>query len=283
MTLANTKASIFIPNNTETNVQTLLKKTTDLCIGAHQDDIEIMAYGAIAACYGKEDRHFTGVTVTDGGGSPRSGVYAHYTDEQMKTVREEEQNSAATIGRYLAQCNLAYPSSAVKDPTNRTIIEELKTLITNTSPTIIYTHNLADKHDTHVAVTMHVIRALRELKGTIHMPRLIGMEVWRALDWLHDEDKYVADNAPFPNLSAALLGVYDSQISGGKRYDLASQGRRLANATFFASHAVDDYELAAFGIDMTDVVENNVDPCVFIEGHIEKFRSEVADRVKLFC
>ena len=36
---------------------------------------------------------------------------------------------------------------------------------------------------------------------------------------------------------AALIGVFDSQIAGGKRHDLAVLGRRRANATYNASHA----------------------------------------------
>jgi len=38
------------------------------------------------------------------------------------------------------------------------------------------------------------------------------------------------------NLQFALLGVFESQIAGGKRYDLALMGRRRANATYFESH-----------------------------------------------
>jgi len=259
-----------------------LALTTDLCIGAHQDDIEIMAYGAIAACYGKPDRHFSGVTVTDGGGSPRAGHYAAYTDADMKQIRDIEQNTAALIGRYATQINLALPSAQVKDPANRALIDQLKSIIQTAAPATIYTHNLADKHDTHIAVALQVIRAVRELPAP-QRPRLIGMEVWRALDWLCDEDKVVQDTAPHPNLSATLLGVYDSQISGGKRYDLAALGRRLANATFFASHDIDDYESASFGLDMSALVQDEAaDPVAFIEGYIEKFRREVNERVRKF-
>jgi LmbE family N-acetylglucosaminyl deacetylase len=292
MEFANKAAGVFIPVTVGaapgTNAE-VMARTTDLCIGAHQDDIEIMAYGPIAACYGnggtRSDPHtagraFAGVTVTDGGGSPRTGTYAEYTDEQMKQIRAEEQNNAAQIGRYTAQFNLAWPSGGVKDPTNRVLVEEIKAILIATSPQTVYTHNLADKHDTHVAVAMHTIRAIRELPAD-KRPRLVGMEVWRALDWLCDEDKTVLNTAPYPNLAAALLGVYDSQISGGKRYDLATIGRRLSNATFFASHAVDDYESAAFGLDMTPLVRDNPpDAAAFIEGYIEKFRAEVEARVK---
>ena len=261
-----------------------MARTTDLCIGAHQDDIEIMAYGPIAACYGSHERFFTGVTVTDGGGSPRTGMYAHFTDDQMKAIRIEEQNQAASIGRYAAQVNLCYPSGGVKDATNRALIEELTTIIEAAAPDVIYTHNLTDKHDTHVAVALRVIAAVRALPPATR-PRLIGMEVWRTLDWLADADKVVHDTAPHPNLSAALLGVYDSQITGGKRYDLATQGRRLSNATFFASHDVDEVESAAFGVDMAALVTGDgVDAAAFVEGHIGNFRADVLARLaKLDC
>jgi len=283
MQFANQAAGVFIPKTVGVKPASdaeAMARVTDLCIGAHQDDIEIMAYGPISACYGTPGRAFAGVTVTDGGGSPRTGTYAEYTDQEMKDIRAEEQNNAAQIGRYAAQFNLAWPSGGVKDPTNKVLVQEIKAILLATSPQTVYTHNLADKHDTHVAVTMHVIRAIRELPAE-KRPRLIGMEVWRALDWLCDEDKTVLNTSLYPNLAAALLGVYDSQISGGKRYDLATIGRRLSNATFFASHAVDDYESSNFGLDMTPLVRDNPpDPVAFIEGYIEKFRAEVEARVK---
>jgi len=273
--LSNKAAEIFIPSKGSQ----ALSKTTDLCIGAHQDDIEIMAYGPIAACYGSADRHFTGVVVTDGGGSPRTGVYASYTEDEMKEIRVEEQKNAAQIGRYLSQVFLAYKSGEVKDPTNKVLINELKELILACSPEVLYTHNLADKHDTHVAVCLHVIRALREIPLEKRPKRVETMEVWRSMDWLCDEDKIVHDTGAYPNVSSALLGVYDSQISGGKRYDLATQGRRLANATFFASHAVDDYEGIAFGLDITELVNSDADPAEFITMYIDRFKDDVAKRV----
>ena len=277
---SNEAAEIFAPGHADP--ASALSQTTDLCIGAHQDDIEIMAYGPISNCYGNPNRHFTGVVVTDGGGSPRTGVYANYTDEDMKAIRVDEQKNAALIGRYAAQVFLAYKSGGVKDPTNRALIDELKALILACSPEVIYTHNLADKHDTHVAVCLHVIRAIREIPPEKRPKRVETMEVWRSLDWLCDDDKVVHDTGLYPNVSAALLGVYDSQISGGKRYDLATQGRRLANATFFASHAVDDHEGICFGLDITDLVNSDADPAEFIVGYIEKFKDEVISRVKTF-
>ena len=81
-------ADFFVPDGTAP--AEALNRTTHLCITAHQDDIEIMAYHGIVECYGRTDRWFTGVVVTNGAGSPRAGVYARFTDEEMQKVRAEE-------------------------------------------------------------------------------------------------------------------------------------------------------------------------------------------------
>ena len=277
MTLLNPAAELYIPDGTP--LPQALARTTDLCIAAHQDDIEIMAYAPIVQCYGKPDRHFTGVCVTDGGGAPRSGIYANTTDDDMKVIRAQEQKQAADIGRYAAQFLLAQPSAAVKAADSPALVNELREIILACAPEVVYTHNLADKHDTHVAVALQVIRALRLIPAEQRPKKIISMEVWRGLDWLCDADKLPCDTSAHPNLAAALLGVYDSQITGGKRYDLATIGRRLANATFFASHDVDDVDSLAFGLDITALMESDADPAAFIQTYIAKFSEDVNERI----
>jgi len=281
MKLSNNNTEIFVPSGV--SQQTALTQTTDLCIAAHQDDIEIMAYGPVSSCYGKADAFFTGVIVTDGGGSPRSGIYANYSDEDMKAIRVQEQKNAAAIGRYSAQIFLAHESHAVKDAANCAVVDDIKEIIINCAPQTLYTHNLADKHDTHVAVVMHVIRALRQLPAQQRPKKIISMEAWRSLDWLCDEHKVVCDTSAYPNISAALIGAFDSQISGGKRYDLASHGRRLANATFFASHAVDEFESANFGLDITKLINSDASPADFIASYIDSFKNDVKKRIAAFA
>jgi hypothetical protein len=83
-------------------------------------------------------------------------------------------------------------------------------------PRFVYTHNLADKHDTHVAVALRVIEALRRLEGAERPERVVGCEVWRGLDWLMDSDKVLMDLSAHENMQFALLGVFDSQIAGWK-------------------------------------------------------------------
>lgn len=278
MKLHNETAEVYVPNGISGDAA--LARATHMALSAHQDDIEIMAYHGILECFGSDDSHFVGVTVTNGSGSPRDDLYAHYTDEQMQEVRRVEQKKAAQIGEYSAHVFLDYPSSAVKDAANANVLADIKQIITVARPRVIYTHNLADKHDTHVAVALRVIRALGELPADARPERLIGCEVWRGLDWLIDEDKVLMNVEAHENLAAALLGVFDSQICGGKRYDLATMGRRRANATFFASHGVDESNALIYGIDLTPLIHDaSLDPADYVRGYIDRFAAEVSDRI----
>ena len=116
---------IYIPDGLEE--QTAVARTTHLAIAAHQDDIEFMAYAPTAECFGAQDKWFGAVVVTDGAGSPRSGIYADYTDEEMKKVRVVEQKKAAFLGEYSFLALLGHPSKEVKAG-ERAIVEELRTL-----------------------------------------------------------------------------------------------------------------------------------------------------------
>ena len=276
-------AEFFIPD--DVSLESALARTTHLCIAAHQDDIEIMAASPILACFQNEKKWFTGVVVTDGRGSARNGIYENYTDEEMRLVRFKEQRKAAIIGEYSAQIMLDYPSSAVKDGKNEKTVEDIVKIIKKTNPDFIYTHNLADKHATHVGVALKVIKALRNrsdrFSKPVRSPKLYGCEVWRDLDWMRDSDKVVLDTSIQNNLQAALLGVFDSQISGGKRYDLASMGRRLANATYFASHDVDDASGLSYAMDLTPLVENpDLDIQEYVKGFINRFSDDVENLIE---
>ncbi len=279
MNLTMTKAEIFVPDGVE--VKEALNRTTHLAISAHQDDIEIMAYDGIIKCFGKQDNWFTGVVVTNGSGSPRSGLYENYSDEEMMEIRKAEQKKAAYIGEYSTQLLLDYPSSAVKSHSNTDVKEEIKKIITLSKPKVIYTHNLADKHDTHVAVAARVIEALRELPKDMLPEKVYGCEVWRGLDWMNDEDKLKFDVAGHPNLESALLEVFDSQICGGKRYDLATVGRRLANATYAESHGTDDTNSLTYAMDLTPLINDvSMDVNDYVQQYIKNFSNDVERKIK---
>jgi LmbE family N-acetylglucosaminyl deacetylase len=201
----------------------------------------------------------------------------------MQKIRRVEQKKAAVVGEYCAVAFLDYPSSAVKDATNGDVLADLRQLIGAARPRVIYTHNLADKHDTHVAVALRVIKALRELPPEARPGKLYGCEVWRDLDWLNDDDKVVFDVAAHENLAAALLGVYDSQICGGKRYDLATLGRRRANATYYASHSTDESPSLTFAMDLTPLVaDDSLGVEEYLAGYLDRFVGEVRGRIRKF-
>jgi LmbE family N-acetylglucosaminyl deacetylase len=279
MKLKNTGAEIYVPDNTPMNEA--VKRTTHLAISAHQDDIEIMAYDGIGQCFGRNDKWFMAVVATNGAGSPRNGLYADYSDEQMQKIRKIEQKKAAFVGEYSALALLDYSSSSVKDPLNKDVIHEIKEIILAAKPEVVYTHNLADKHDTHLGTAMKVIRALRELPENVLPEKVYGCEVWRNLDWVNDEEKVAFDVSAHPNIAAAVLEVFDSQICGGKRYDLATAGRRVGNATYYASHGTDAAAALSYAMDLTPLMKDKtLDICDYITGYIDRFKADVSSRLK---
>jgi len=281
MKFSRPNADVFVPDGIP--LEAALARTTHLCIAAHQDDIEIMAYHGIAECHSAAERWFAGVVVTDGSGSPRAGKFADCTDEQMKVVRRDEQRHAARIGQYSAMLQLAQPSTVVKSARSAEVRADLLGLISATNAHTVYLHNPADKHDTHVAVFLRSLEALRSLPKERRPKQVYGCEVWRDLDWLLDEDKHVLDNSAHPRLAAELVGVFESQIVGGKRYDLAVAGRRLANATFFTSHATDQATALAWAMDLTPLVQDDeLSVADFTLAYVDRFRADVAARIRKF-
>ncbi len=279
MKFTHSDADIFIPDSLP--LEAALARTTHLAIGAHQDDLEFMALHGILECYQRSDRWFTGITVTDGRGSSRILDYSGYSDDQMQAVRQQEQRKAAFVGEYAAAIQLGFPSSAVKSAHSQPVVDDLRQILGAMRPQIVYTHNLADKHDTHIGVVIGVIEALRSLPGDTLPQKVYGCEVWRNLDWLVDEDKVLLDVSRRENLSTSLMGIFDSQISGGKRYDLATIGRKRANATYLASHHSDQAKLLEYVMDLTPLIQDpKLDPLSFIDRHLDHFVSDVRMRLK---
>ena len=184
------------------------------------------------------------------------------------------------LGEYGAQLLLGYSSKQVKDKSDTEIIIELKEIYKETKPKYVYLHNLADKHETHVATALKAIQALRQLNTDELPEKVYGCEVWRNLDWLNDDEKMYLDCSAHPNLSRALSSVFDSQIVGGKRYDLAAEGRRLANATFSESHACDTYSMLNYAMDLTPLIKGkSLDIADYVAGYIRRFENNVRENI----
>jgi LmbE family N-acetylglucosaminyl deacetylase len=272
------KAEVFVPDRRA--VPAAIARTTHMGVVAHPDDLEIMAWPAIRDCFGQDELWFLGVVATTGSGSARSGPYAALRDEEMVTLRMREQKKAALIGEYGAVVLLDYGSDDVKASGRSSLVEDVTSVLQVARPSVVYTHNLADRHGTHVGVALATIEACRRLPEQERPERVLGGEVWRDLDWLTDGDRVAEDAAGRENLAAALIGVFDSQITGGKRYDLAVIGRRRAHATYDDPHRVDATSALSLAMDLTPLVRDaSIDPAAYAQGLIDRFASDVRDRI----
>ena len=281
MKLNGPKAEIWVPDGA--SEADALRRVTHLGIAAHQDDIEIMSMEGILKGFGSSKEWFMAVIVTNGAGSPRDGLYGNYTDEEMQVVRRLEQKKAAFVGEYSAVAFLNHSSSTIKNAADAAPRQDIKAILEATKPRVVYTHNLADKHDTHVSVVLRTIAAIRELPAAQRPEKVYGCEIWRDLDWMVDADKQIFALDGHENIQASLIGVFDSQIAGGKRYDLATMARRRAHATYYQSHSVDASGLLNFGMDLTPLVQDDkLDPREYVLRVIQRFSDDVSSRIRKF-
>ncbi len=279
--LHRTDADVYSPDGSAIDVA--LGRTTHLAIGAHQDDLEIMAYHGIAECYGQKDKWFTGVVTTNGSGSPRTGIYEAYTDNEMQAVRQKEQRVAADIGHFSSVLQLLYPSADIKDPSKSDPVDDIYSILSASEPEILYVHNPADKHDTHIGTLGRSLSAIRRLPQNKRPKHVYGCEVWRDLDWLDDAQKVALPVDKFPNVASALVAVFDSQISGGKRYDIATTGRRAAAATFSSSHETDACTAITYAMDLTPLInDDTLSLASFVADKIDTFKSDVSNKLETF-
>ncbi|MBI3926589.1 MAG: PIG-L family deacetylase [Armatimonadetes bacterium] len=282
MHLNQPQADVYVPDGSP--VEAALAHTTHIAVGAHPDDLEFMSWHPILECFDDPERWFTGVTVTDGRSCPRSGPYSRYTDDQMSEVRRKEQRHAAVLGGYSAVATLMYSEQGpeIGGPELDRIAEDLEELIRAARPQVVWTHNLADRHDHHIAVVTATLRALRRL-GPEYRPRCFyGCEVWGSLDWLPLDEKRTFDVSAHRNLTAALMGVYDSQITGGKRYDLATSGRKWANATYNDPHRTDEAVSLEYAMDLMPLLEEpELAPRDYVQRLIRKMANRIDERLRL--
>ena len=278
MNLHNSTASIFVPDGKP--VTEALSRVTHLGIGAHQDDLEFMAYHGILACYGNDQKWFGGITCTNGSGSSRTGPYAGTTRRANDGDTPAGAKHRRSHWPVRAMIQLDYPSSAVKSPTDSASQERLESdsrpPVRKSSIPIILPTNM---------IPMWV-SLLPPCKPCAELPReerpgkVWACEIWRNLDWLNDSEKVLMDVSGRDNLAAALNGVFDSQIVGGKRYDLATAGRRSANATFFESHATDKTTQLIFGMDLLPLVADEaLDILDYVYGFIDRLKTDVRQRL----
>ena len=78
----------------------------------------------------------------------------------------------------------------------------------------------------------------------------------------------------------SLIGLFDSQIAGGKRYDLAVLGRRRAHATYRESHQLDRSTALSLAMDLTPLLQDaGLDPASHLRALVGRFAAEVDERL----
>lgn len=257
-----------------------LASTTHLGIGAHADDLEIMAYPGICACRGKTQLRFSGVIATDGAGAPRSGPFAGVPGPELVKIRREEQKAAADLGRYAAVVQLGHPSSEVRGTGRIPLVEDLVQILQMARPKVLYLHNPADRHETHLAVLQASLTAVRELAPADQPGEIYGCEVWGDLDWV-PAGHVLRLPCPAPaDFGPSLLRVFRSQTES-KRYDLAAAGRRRAQATFGDAYTPDMAEEVVLALDLKPFLKNpQLSLADFVSNLTGEFRKQTLERIR---
>ena len=252
-----------------------LSTTTHLGIGAHADDLEIMAFPGICACRGHKNLRFSGVVATDGAGAP-----SKLSGTELVQTRMAEQRQAADLGGYAAVIQLAHPSPEIRGSGRKALTTDLLQLLQAAQPEVLYLHNPADRHETHLAVLLASLEALRQLPASDRPKEIYGCEVWGDLDWV-PADKITRLPCPAPaDFGPSLLRFFRSQVDG-KRYDLAAAGRRRAQATFADAYKADQVEEVVLALDLQPLVENpNLTVADFVSRLTGEFQKQTLDRIR---
>jgi LmbE family N-acetylglucosaminyl deacetylase len=270
ITHLNLMSRCFVPDATP--LPSALARTTHLAIGAHPDDLEFMAYHGIATCFEESDRWFTGVTCCDGAGS----VQQEKKSDDLVATRHAEQLQAARLGKYGAIFQLGYSSETVKEKPSPTLTTELVEILLQCQPEVLYAHNPADSHPTHLAVLAATVAAVRQLPKDRQPDKFFGCEVWRDLDWLPTRHKIALDVSDRLKLARGLNNCFRSQMIGGKNYAKAVEGRRRAHATFYDSHSADEASHLSYALDLMPLLhDENRTLSDYMEKILQEFQEEV--------
>jgi LmbE family N-acetylglucosaminyl deacetylase len=284
MTFARHDAELYIPDGV--SPQTAMARADILAICAHPDDIEVMAVPGILKAHARGGLRFFGVVATNGVGSMRSVDYADRSYLEMREIRIGEQKEAARLGRYSGLALLNYESGEVKDAGFTDIDTDLVGILKEIRPEEVYLHNPFDRHDTHIAVCLRSIEALRAVAAeTGWMPeRVYGAEHWRGLDWLVHCDRVALPVHDPEKISDQLLHVYKSQMMGVRQFDQAVRGRRIVNATYQEGYAIGNEHEVAFAVDLLPLVE---DPTIrvtdYVRHTVDRFRADIVSRLERFA
>ncbi len=184
------------------------------------------------------------------------------------------------MGGYAAILQLGHPSAEVRGSGRRSLTSDLLQILKAAKPRVLYLHNPADRHETHVAVLLASLAALRQLPPADRPAEIYGCEVWGDLDWVPSE-RVIRLPCPAPaEFGPSLLRVFRSQVDG-KRYDLAAAGRRRAQATFADAYTPDQAEEVVLALDLKPLVENSrLTLAEFVSSLTDEFQKQTLERIR---
>jgi glucosamine-6-phosphate deaminase len=238
-------------------LQAALAKTTHVGVGAHQDDIEIMAGPMLL----KNKDHWMNIIVTDGAASKSilNGMATELTPKQLTDMRQREQREAAReTGTPVIQ--LKYPSAAVNGHMGEGKRQEaafaLGTLFSAMPKTEeVFGHNPIDKHATHLAVLAVQTAALRAAQHK-NLKNVYAMEVWGGLTGIPEAQlsMFVVEDGRDLAAINTLIGKYQSQIQGqGRDYAATTTARMVGHGGYVSNpHLNNPPEGMVIGLNITD-------------------------------
>lgn len=238
-------------------LQAALARTTHVGVGAHQDDVEIMAGPMLL----KNKDSWMTVIVTDGAASKSvlNGVATDLTPRQLTDMRQREQREAAReTGTPVIQ--LKYPSAAVGGHMGEGKREEaafaLGTLFAAMPRTQeVFGHNPIDKHATHLGVLAVQTAALRAAKPP-QLKNVYAMEVWGGLTGIPESQlsMFVVEDGKDLAAINTLVGKYQSQIQGqGRDYAATTTARMVGHGGYVSNPHLSNPPVGmVIGLDITD-------------------------------
>ena len=243
-----------------------LSHATDIAIGAHPDDVEIMAGGIqLQDVEDKKPTHWLSVIVTDGAASNSMlvGSSGSKTQQEKTAMRQQEQRDAAKLTG-VPVIQMKYPSAAVNDhmgAAKKAEAAEALSYIFAAAPNTerVYGHNPIDKHDTHLGVLACQTAALRAAANP-KLKHVYGMEVWGGLTGVEPFLSMFPVSTDVLTKLHDVLQCYQSQIEWqGRDYAKTTVARLEGHGGYVTNpHLSDPPAGMVIGLDITDLVKGPV-------------------------
>ncbi len=242
-----------------------------MCIGAHKDDVEIMAFDGIIKGL---DGGFVAVVLTSGSTCPKGEMLKDLSPKEISALRTNEQLEASKIGKYAGLYLIEKESPELQNYDEQLVHSLCEILQANRGMDTVYIHSPFDRHKTHRRAFDVAIDAFRMLDKADLPRKVYACEVWGSLDWYNGKyrTEFVLDG--HEQLAYDLMSCFKSQ-NQAKRYDLAVGARRQANATFGDGHALDMAKSVALALDVTDLVCGKVEKEEFIDSCLAEFKGSI--------